>query len=270
MRTFLIRLFTFASIAVPSAACQERPTPPAPSPTTPTEAVRLAPAPQPEATADLGADHPLTTRKPADLARMPTDALHASFAGGGAHGAAPSNAAGALPPGHPPLPSAQAPPAAPPVEAQGDLPLPLEGAGSAAELRRRAPRLQALPEAARRDLERAFRLAFTARRELRDYAEAARLATPLLEDAQAGPMAARVLGAVALNTGFDAPAATAHYRRAVERDPEYGEAHYALAFMLSMTPAEADAARRHFAEAARLGVEDTAGLEGRLAAPAHP
>jgi hypothetical protein len=52
------------------------------------------------------------------------------------------------------------------------------------------------------------------------------------------------------------------YERAVELDPDYGEAHYALAFMLGPTDRERGAV--HFARAMELGIDDERNLRERF------
>jgi hypothetical protein len=197
---------------------------------------------------------------------MPGDPVHAPFHGsdlppghpvlGGGH-----PAPGKLPPGHPPVARPGAPADAP-VEAETgvDLPLVLEGPGGAQELAARLAK--AGDHASKPDLERAFRLTFTADKGKRDFAEAAKLLMPLLEDPKLGATAHRIQGYVVVNTGFDVPRVMPHYLKAVELEPEYGEAHYALAFMYAM--AERDKGKPHFEKARALGVKDTRGLGTRF------
>ncbi len=134
----------------------------------------------------------------------------------------------------------------------GPRPLPPEGPGSEAEL---SVRLQALGGDARRDVEEAFRLTFTTQRERRDPARAAELLKLLVEDPVAGATAHRILGYVAVSSGFDVPRALKHYNQAIARDADYGEAHYALAFMYTMN--DRPRGKVHFERAADLGVSDT-------------
>jgi Tfp pilus assembly protein PilF len=54
------------------------------------------------------------------------------------------------------------------------------------------------------------------------------------------------------------PKATEYYEKAVAADPNYGEAHYALAFML--TQSDMARARTHFDKAMALGVPDERNL----------
>lgn len=63
--------------------------------------------------------------------------------------------------------------------------------------------------------------------------------------------------------------AEAELRRALEIDPEYGEAHFNLAvFYLERTPPAIELARRHYKRARELGMEADPILEKRLASDA--
>jgi hypothetical protein len=138
------------------------------------------------------------------------------------------------------------------VESDQELPLPLEGAGGVAELTKRLA-VVADP-ALRAKVASAFRKTFTLARAKRDPQGAAALLAGL--DAGAvGATAQRILGYVAVSNGFDVPAAMGHYNQAVALDPNYGEAHYALAFMHVMS--DLAAGRVHFDKARALGVPDT-------------
>ncbi len=176
-----------------------------------------------------------------------------------------------LPAGHPPIPTADrpgstpgaaAPAAAAPmapaeeIEAGQDLPLPLTGPGGADELKRRLEMLG--DDATRARVEAAFRQTFTVERDKRDPLGAAKALEGLADDPKAGAVAARIMGYVAVSNGFDVARANAAYRRAIALDPGYGEAHYALAFMLSMNDREAG--RVHFDKAMELGVPDIRGI----------
>ena len=196
----------------------------------------------------------MTTNRPADPNRIPNDAIHAAYQKTGAH------AGGRLPGGHPAIDRA-APhaPFAPKVaagETGVDLPLPLQGPGSVDELRRRGKSI--VDAAARARVEKAFRLTFTLERESRDPAKAAELLEPLVNDPIAGATASRVLGYVAVSRGFDFAGAMKHYGEAVRKDPDYGEAHYALASM--HVRGDKSVGRSHFERARALGVPDTRGI----------
>jgi Tfp pilus assembly protein PilF len=56
--------------------------------------------------------------------------------------------------------------------------------------------------------------------------------------------------------------ATQHYEKAVELDPDYGEAHYALSFML--TQFDVERGRKHFKKAMELGIPDERNLGPRF------
>ncbi len=258
----MIRTFVFAVSATMALGCQA---PAAPVATPPTPSPELAnPAPTPskanavhggKATA-AAANGTMVTQRPADPNRIPNDAIHAAYRKTGAH------AGGQLPSGHPPVPSARAPHApSAPKAAAGEtgvpLPLPLEGPGSADELSRR---LKNIPDAkAKAAVEQAFRLTFTLQRQERNPPQAAKLLAPLVEDAVAGATAHRILGYVAVSQGFDFDGALRHYGEAVKRDADYGEAHYALAFM--HVRGDKAVGRAHFDRAKALGVPDTRGIE---------
>lgn len=264
-----------AASALMFTACQAEPPPAAETPSLVAE--RLAPpeAPDPSHSGEV----PGTAALPPGQGEMPNDEVHAPL-----RRAAP----GALPPGHPTtLPPGHPTTAAQPgaaelaaahgggtphapsreAEASGELPLLLTGPGSLAELERRAALVTS--EEARAQLDRAFRLVFTVRRELRDYSAAGQIARPLAatDDAMTAALAERVLGYVAVNNGFDVAGAVGHYKRAVELAPEYGDAHYALAFMYVMN--EPALGRTHFERAMELGVVDAFGL-GAQFPPAQP
>jgi hypothetical protein len=173
-----------------------------------------------------------------------------------------------LPPGHPPITGGAAPAGAPvaggeavAAEQGGELPLPLEGSGGLSEL---AARTQKLPEALRADFDLAFRLVFTLERPKRDAARAQPLVDKLIAAPEVAAQAAghRLAGYLAINRGFDSVAALASYRKAVELDPNYGEAHYALSFTLAIS--DLAAGKVHFERAVALGVPDTRGLRGQF------
>jgi|GEM_PF-551648 len=174
-----------------------------------------------------------------------------------------------LPPGHPPI--AQAPPNAPMPAAPGgpmtatvaaetgvERPLPLEGSGSIAELRARLAKIKDSTKHA--PLEDAFRKTFTIDRANRDNPGAEAILMPLAKDPDpaVAALAERAWGLVRVNSGFDQEGAKAHYARAIELDPEYGEAHYAMAFMLAM--GDRAQGKVHFDKAMALGVPDNRGL----------
>jgi len=149
------------------------------------------------------------------------------------------------------------------------LPLPLEGSGSIAELR---ARLALIADASKHAaLEEAFRKLFTVDRPSRDGARAKALLEPLATDGdpKVASLALRMLGYVALNSGFDAAGATARYEQALALDPEYGELHYALAFVLAIS--DRTRGKEHFDKAMKLGVPDVRKLADQFyGGPSHP
>ncbi len=228
----------FALLALALAAACDKP------PATPTPTAEHAPAAVPPSQATPPAAHPPT----APPAPTPD---------------------GALPPGHPPI--APAAPMAPPggapnamtapvpAETGVERPLPLEGSGSVAELRARLAKIKDAGKHA--PLEEAFRKTFTVDRAARDVRGAEVILTPLAQDADpaVAALAERTLGDVRVNSGFDQEGAKARYARAIELDPDYGEAHYAQAFMLAM--GDRAQGKTHFDRAMALGVPDTRGLK---------
>ncbi|MDP6943136.1 MAG: hypothetical protein QF464_03220 [Myxococcota bacterium] len=259
----MIRLSLLAAATATLLACQA---PAAPAPGTPSQTpiletpsahgaeapTKTAPVHGAEAEAPRGV---MTTNRPADPNRIPNDAIHAAYR------KSPKRAGGQLPSGHPPVPTGATPhaPFAPKVAAGETgvaLPLPLEGSGSIDELKRRLAKIS--DAATRTKLEEAFRLTFTLERAKRNPNRAAELLGPLTGDAIAGATASRILGYVAVSRGFDFEGAMKHYGDAVKKDADYGEAHYALAFM--HVRGDKTIGRGHFERALALGVPDTRGI----------
>ena len=133
-----------------------------------------------------------------------------------------------------------------------DVPLRAEGQSSVVEMRRDLARL---PEGELRErFDHGFRACFTSDSSKRDYPAAAREFEAILDaEPEFGP-AWRGLGYARFNIGFDVDGAMQAYLKAVEVDPEYGEAHYALSFMYVMSDIEKG--RPHFERALALGVAD--------------
>ncbi len=271
MRSIAILVFALA-------ACGDK----APPVQTPAAATAALPAVTAAPAASRGAGQAVITDTPADPARMPNDSVHAGLrpgaraAAGGAGGPA-----GAMPAGHPPLGDmgSGAPPARPmggpmamgdgAVETDVPLPLPLVGSGSVAELK---ARLAVIADTTKHGaIDEAFRKLFTVDRAQRDGARAKALLEPLATDADAkvSSTALRMLGYVALNSGFDAPTATARYEQALALDADYGEAHYALAFVLAIS--DRVKGKVHFDKAIALGVPDVRKLADQFyGGPSHP
>jgi hypothetical protein len=182
-----------------------------------------------------------------------------------------------LPPGHPPIDRSGSTPettggsasgmmpsetSEPPSTSAGALELPLSptGLGSAAELAKALSHLDD-PDA-RRIFEEAFRLTFTSQRDSRDFQRANELFRHVLEHDPECAECYRGLAYAEFNTSFDFPGTIALYEKAVALRPDYGEAHYALAFMLGTS----DLARgaEHFKRAMELGVTDERNLRERF------
>jgi len=177
----------------------------------------------------------------------------------GSQGMPPAGAQGmpggmqSLPEGHPSIgaPSSSGPRALKPT-----------GIGSEAELDKVAAPLK--DPAVRARFEDGFRRCFTSDQASRDYMGAATAMNEILEKVPNFAPAYRVLAYAKLNTG-DMQASTDLYRKAVDLDPNYGEAQYALAFMLTqMDPVEG---RKHFEKAMQLGVPDERDLRTKFYPP---
>lgn len=146
------------------------------------------------------------------------------------------------------------------VEQGQTLALKLEGIGGKAELDHALAKLD--DEDARGLFEMGYRQCFAVDPTKRDYpAVTAAMNSVLQRDPDYAP-AYRVLAYAALNTGFDMQGATKYYEKAVELDPDYGEAHYALSFML--TQFDIERGREHFKKAMELGVPDERNLGARF------
>lgn len=164
-------------------------------------------------------------------------------------------------------PGAGAPAAPPSMGSTGPtdndpLPLKTTGLNSAAELSRDLPKLGD-PQAAVQ-FERAFRLTFAADATKRDY----RVADRMLQEIQAAhpkfAPAYRTRGYALFNMNSMQPAASlAEYEKAVAIDPEYGEAHYAIAFMCAAT-GDLQKGVGHYRKAMALGIVDERGIGQRF------
>ncbi len=151
-----------------------------------------------------------------------------------------------LPPGHPPTGTEPGEP----------LPLKPTGIGSQQEMDRALAQLDS--EADKKLFELAFRQSFTSVMGQRDYMSAKpAMETFILKHPEFAP-AYRVLAYATFNVAFDLEGGTNWYRKAVELDPDYGEAHYALSFML--TQFDLEEGRMHFEKAMELGVDDERNL----------
>ena len=99
---------------------------------------------------------------------------------------------------------------------------------------------------------------------LRNYPEAIRMVNRIITERPAYAPAYRVLGYSLFNTGR-ASEALAAYKQAVHLDPDYGEAHYALALMFAM--GDRAVGREHFRKAMALGVNDERNLAEQFYPP---
>ncbi len=132
------------------------------------------------------------------------------------------------------------------------LPLKLKGINSVEEMRRAASQIK--NKNLRKRFEHDFRLCFTENRNLRDY-QAAR--ADLLNFIQKMPNFApayRLLGYTEFNLGFHVQKTLEYYNKALQINPNYGEVHYALAFMYVMS--DLNKGLMHFKKAMALGVPD--------------
>ena len=183
----------------------------------------------------------------------------APLPGAGASGTGDDAAQGSLPSGHPPI-SSPAPMGGSAPEATGERPLKPDGIGSMVELNHCLAKIQDAAMKAR--FEEGFRACFTSNQGDRDYRIAADAANEILGKLPNFAPAYRMLAYARLNTGFDMQGATELYEKAIEADPDYGEAHYALSFMLTKTDPERG--RKHFEKAMELGIPDERDLRSRF------
>jgi hypothetical protein len=166
---------------------------------------------------------------------------------------------GNLPQGHPPIAGMESTAPAP-TGAPGERVLKPEGIGSESELAHCIAHIDDAATKAR--FEEGFRACFTSMQALRDYELAAAAARDVLGAIPDFAPAYRVLAYARLNTGFDMQGATELYEKAVQADPNYGEAHYALSFML--TQSDPERGRIHFEKAMELGIPDERNLRSRF------
>jgi hypothetical protein len=185
------------------------------------------------------------TNKVPDPSRMPNDDVHAPFL--------------ARQKGH----QASKRPAQPKVETDdhSSHPLVMKGPRSVAELNDRLAK--EADESVRKRLAKAFRLTFTTagdRQKRRTDALAAGQLLTGLDTGSAGATAQRIMAYVAIRGGLGFKKSQGHYAKSVELDPNYGAAHYGLAFSLLFPPVTAETrarGRQHFDRAMALGVEDS-------------
>jgi tetratricopeptide (TPR) repeat protein len=172
----------------------------------------------------------------------------------------------ALPEGHPPVEGGGAM-----TGGLGDsgptdgnaLPLRLEGLSSVEELEKGKTMTENAE--ARAAFESGFRKTFTSDAQKRDYTGATQDLDRALGLDPNFAAAYRARGYAKFNLGFNVPDALSDYLKAVELRPDYGEAHYALAFMYAM-PGQGDIQKGavHFKRAMELGVPDERGLKEKF------
>ena len=163
---------------------------------------------------------------------------------------------GSLPPGHPPIDQGPPGSGAPPV---GAATLELDEAATA-ELARALAKLD--DAGAREQFETAFRLTFATSRDARDYRRAGATFEQIIVEHPDLAEAYRGQAYAVFNTTMSVPETIALYERAIELDPDYGEAHYALSFMLGNSDPERGAV--HFNRAMALGIPDGRNLRERF------
>jgi tetratricopeptide (TPR) repeat protein len=172
----------------------------------------------------------------------------------------------ALPEGHPPIDGS-----APMMGALGNtgptdgnaLPLKLEGLSSAQEMEKGKAMTQNAE--ARAAFESGFRKTFTSDPQKRDYQGAVQDLEKAISLDPNFAAAYRARGYAKFNMGFNVEEALSDYLKAVELKPDYGEAHYALAFMYAM-PGQGDREKGevHFKRAMELGVPDERNLKEKF------
>jgi hypothetical protein len=189
-----------------------------------------------------------------------------TFTGCGSNEKAPLPGAESTSESHAPAHPTTTQPAAPaPTESEteGSFPLKLTGIGSKAELDRALAKID--DPAVKAQFEHGFRGCFTNDRSARAYADAVPAMESVLARMPDFAPAYRVLAYATFNLDFDMVGSTRYYEKAVAADPTYGEAHYALSFML--TQSDLERGRQHFERAMELGVPDERDLAGQFYPP---
>ena len=138
-----------------------------------------------------------------------------------------------------------------PVEEGNTRPLKLTGLNSVEELKRGLSTLS--DPQSKQMFEEAFRMTFSSDQSSRNYAQAEAKFKQVLEKNPKSAESYRGLGYAMFNQG-QADTALQYYLKAVSIDPNYGEAHYALALMYAM--GDLEKGRQHFQRAMKLGVPD--------------
>ena len=183
-------------------------------------------------------------------------------------GPEPPGAEALPPPAAPASPPVNAPVNAPfmqgqatsePTEEGKPLPLKLSGLNSAEELDRALARLG--DAGAKRLFEEAFRETFTADQSGRNYADAEAKFRQVLASQPRSAETYRGLGYALFNQGRT-DGVMENYLKAIEIDPNYGEAHYAVAFLYAM--GDTAKGKQHYQKAMQLGIPDERKLGERF------
>ncbi len=132
------------------------------------------------------------------------------------------------------------------------LPLKLKGINSVEEMQRAANQIK--DKKLRKRFEHDFRLCFTENRQLRDYPAARADLLDFVKKMPNFAPAYRLLGYTEFNIGFNVQKTLEYYNKALQINPNYGEVHYALAFMYVMS--DLNKGLMHFKKAMALGIPD--------------
>ena len=189
--------------------------------------------------------------------------LWATGCGGGKLPENKQKESASLPEGHPPVDGAGPMSGALGSEGPTDgsaMPLRLKGLNSVEELEK--GNAMTKNAEARKAFESGFRKTFTADPSKRDYPGASQDLETALGLDPTFAAAYRARGYAKFNMGMNVDEALADYMKAVELRPDYGEAHYALAFMYAMVDREKGAV--HFKRAMELGVPDERNLKEKF------
>ena len=245
------------TVPVENSQDQEQPNPKAKSqPTTPAGETTARPYAQPAVgMKQLPAGHPPIGGGPTQPRGTGLPAGHPPIA------SAQPKRRPALPAGHPPVAGAGSPTRTAPT--QGVVLRPT-GPGSVAELARVETIFPEGPD--RTAFQDAFRRVFHVDRRQRDPVGATQQLNSLRGRYPNAAPVYRVLGYAAVDNGFQFAKAISFYNKAVELDPNYGEVHYALAFMMGAPMPGSDKARGaiHYKKALELGVGDPRGIGARF------
>jgi len=140
------------------------------------------------------------------------------------------------------------------------IPLKVTGSGSKSELDRV---LATFPSKDQELFGKAFRMTFSSDKSKRNIPRARAILDQLRVDHPKNAAIWRTLGYVEISSGNVMGAAPRKaYHQAIDFDPDYGEAHYALAFLYAMT--DLTTGRKHFERAISLGVPDERNLGNRF------